>query len=252
MKFENNPHLIQPHGNEVIWRYMGLDKFIDLIINNRLYFTNAANLTDKYEISIPDSVIDRKREMLLNKEYDQESVENEIQIFKHYNEPYKNLTLVNCWSLGRHESYSQWKIYLDGSKSGVAIRTTVGKLKKAIENATQVYQEPIYISKVDYRSYIPPEKYNRITSVITKRNFYRSEEELRLFILHYPESETDNTPPYKIEKGRYVNLVIDELIESIYISPFVANWFHDAFQKMINEIRPNLVSKITVSEINDV
>ena len=48
-----NKNLDIPHGNTVIWRYVGLDKFLDLLISQELFFSNAAKMSDKYEGLIP-------------------------------------------------------------------------------------------------------------------------------------------------------------------------------------------------------
>ena len=48
-----NDNLDIPHGNTVIWRYVGLDKFLDLLMSQELFFTNAAHMSDKYEGLIP-------------------------------------------------------------------------------------------------------------------------------------------------------------------------------------------------------
>lgn len=45
--------ILKPHGNTVIWRYLGLEKFLDLLASNELFFTNAEKLTDKYEGVLP-------------------------------------------------------------------------------------------------------------------------------------------------------------------------------------------------------
>lgn len=48
-----NKNLDIPHGNTVIWRYIGLDRFLDLPMSQELFFSNAAKMFDKYEGFIP-------------------------------------------------------------------------------------------------------------------------------------------------------------------------------------------------------
>lgn len=71
-----------PHGNNIIWRYMGLDKFLDLIVNDRLFFGNADKLTDDYEVSLPKSLIERKKIELKKWGYSKRDIEEELAIYQ--------------------------------------------------------------------------------------------------------------------------------------------------------------------------
>jgi hypothetical protein len=241
-----------PHGNTIIWRYMGLDKFLDLITSSRLYFTNAAKMTDKYEGIIPRKNIDKKRRHLANYySTDPTDIETELSIYKHQYDDLRNLTLINCWSIRQHESYALWKIYLGGSKSGIAIRTTVSNLKKAIDGGGESYHEDVFLGKVAYSDYIPHDELSRFSIITTKNNFYEYEKELRLIIFHHPQSEGGVIQPYKIDIGRQYLVNVDQLIDQIYLSPFAGPWFEKAFRQVLAKVRPELVDKIALSEIMD-
>lgn len=243
--------LTVPHGNTTIWRYMGLDKFIDLLIHKQLFFTNVSRMTDKYEGSIPRRTLDKKRKHLKQDYYNTQDLNNELNIYQNYNNGMPELTLLNCWSINRYESYALWKIYLDGSKTGVAIKTTVSKLKKALEDGKEQFPEDIYIGEVKYRDYIPGDQLNRFSILTTKNQFYKFENELRLFILNYPKSEGGHDTPYNLEIGRKYSVDINTLIDQIYLSPFAGNWFEDAFKKTIDKVSPNLANRIVLSEVQD-
>ena len=122
----------KPWGTSIVWRYMGLDKFLDLIANSRLYFANVHNLTDQYEASLPADLA-RKHTELAEKEQAGELTEAEQALFEKMNQAIRASTLVNCWSIGKTESYALWKVYLGGAQAGVAIRTRLNNLRKAIK-----------------------------------------------------------------------------------------------------------------------
>ena len=63
MPFETHDDLGKPWGTSIIWRYMGLDKFLDLITNSRLFFANVHSLTDQYEASLPSALARRHAEL---------------------------------------------------------------------------------------------------------------------------------------------------------------------------------------------
>ncbi len=240
-----------PHGNTVIWRYLGLDKFLDLIVSSELFFTNAAKMTDKYEGRIPK----RNQESLL-KQLKKEGIslkeaEIESQVALHQINSLRELTLLNCWTISQHESYALWKIYLGGAKAGIAIKTTVGKLTRAIKSGKDPYDESIFISKVDYTDFIKDEPNNRFKVITTKNKFYEYERELRLFIFHYPLSEGGTKPPYDLSIGRRIKVDINELIDEIYLSPFTGRWFDNTIIDLIGKVNPELQKKIKNSEILD-
>lgn len=246
-----NKDLNQPHGNTVIWRYLGMDKFLDLLVSQELFFSNAATMSDKYEGLVPKRNQDYLLKSFKDDGLSKEDAEIERQKRLRQIHSLKELTLLNCWTINQSESYALWKIYLGGSKSGVAIRTTVSKLTKAINNAVDEYDEDIYISKVKYTDFIKEEPENRFNVITTKNKFYDYEKELRLFIFHYPFSEGGKRPPYDINIGRRLKVDISELIDEIYISPFVGKWFDKTLIKIINKINPDLSKRIKNSEILD-
>jgi hypothetical protein len=246
-----NENLESPHGNTVIWRYVGLDKFLDLLISQELYFSNAAKLSDKYEGLIPKRNQDYLLKTFKNKGLSIEQAEFERQKTLKNIHDLKALTLLNCWTINQSESYALWKIYLGGSKSGVAIRTTVSKLTKAIKKGNDPYKEDIYISKVKYTDFIKDNPENRFNIITTKNKFYEYEKELRLFIFHNPSESDNNNLPYDISEGRRLKIDLNELIDEIYLSPFVGKWFDTTLIAILNTINPELSKKIKNSEILD-
>ena len=250
---KKNEYLVRPHGNTVIWRYLSLDKFLDLLVTSEIFFSNAGRMTDKYEGTVP------KR----NRKYFVKHLTNQTEFFTPEEaeieagfkvesiDSFKNLTLLNCWTISQHESYALWKIYLGGAKAGVAIKTTVSKLEKAIRMGNDPVDDDIYLSKVNYTDYIKEGHDNRFKIITTKNDFYNYENELRLFILHFPKSEGGTVPPYDIRVGRRLKVDLNELIDSIYLSPFSGRWLDDTLIKTINAVKPDLTAKIENSEIYD-
>lgn len=251
MRIINHPDLDIPHGNTVIWRYMGLDKFLDLITHNRLFFTNVQNLTDKYEVSLPANVVKKKKKELITQGLSGRDLEEEQALFEWDNRSMRNLTLVNCWSMNTNESYALWKIYLGGSKAGIAIRTSISRLKKALVSGRDPIPEDVYIGEVKYTDFLPDSSISRFSLITTKRKFYEYENEVRLFILHYPRSEGGEKVSSNINAGRYVRVDLGIMIDQIYISPFVRFWFKESIETILNKTAPGLKHKLVTSSILD-
>ncbi len=255
MPFATHEHLEVPPGNAIIWRYMGLDKFLDLITNSRLFFTNVQNLTDKYETSLPANLA-RKRGELVEKERTGELVEAQPSTFEQTYRAIRETTLVNCWSLGRNESYALWKVYLRGARAGVAIRTSISNLREAITKGGELDNLEIYIGKVQYTDFMPEKYISEYNLVTIKRVFYEYEQELRLFILRPPYPEPATPPVYNPTLGRYVKIDVSSLVEKLYLSPFMGAWFKDAIVKILEKVQPEqaepkLAERIVMSSILD-
>lgn len=243
--------ILKPHGNTVIWRYLGIEKFLDLLATNELFFTNAEKMTDKYE-----GVLPKRNEKYILKQLKNEGLNNEdAEILFQYRLDQTNslraLTLLNCWTISQHESYALWKIYLGGAKSGVAIKTTVSRLENAIRKGRDPFDEDIYMSKVKYTDFIKDEPGSRFNVITTKNKFYEYENEIRLFIFNYQLSEGGTIPPYDISIGRRVKIDIRELIDEIYLSPFTGKWFDKTLIEIIEKFDPALKNRIKNSEIQD-
>ncbi len=195
-------------------------KFESLLNDSSLFFPNANKLSDQYEVSIPDSVLESKRKELKKSGLKGRDLEEELAVFHWETNPMKDLVLANCWSVSPHESYALWKIYLGGEKNGVAIRSAVSSLKKSIQNGGDPYPEEFFIGKIKYRSHLKQDELARLSVITTKKPFYDFEKELRIFIINYPLSEGGTVPPYDIHTGRSVIIDVPTLIHDVYVSPF--------------------------------
>lgn len=251
MKFVTHDHLEQPHGNAIVWRYMALDKFLDLLTHSRLFFTNAKNLTDEYDVTLPANTIAKKRKELKAQGLEGRDLEEELAVFQFNHHPMRDLTLVNCWSIGRDESYALWKIYLGGSTAGVAVRTSFGRIKKSIAAARDPYPEDIYSGIVQYKDFVPEKELSRFRLITTKRQFYEYEKEVRMFVIYFPRSEGGTKTPYDLRIGRHVNVDLSLLIDEIYVSPFVGPWLIESLENVIRKVAPTLSGKLKSSSIRD-
>ncbi len=225
---------------------MSIDKFLHLIVQGKLYFSRLSKMTDKYEGTVPELMFRKKIIEILQSESDKawENIHKE----KKYLEEFRDKTFINCWSIDRDESYALWKIYLSGSSCGVAIKTTVSKLRKSLE---KVKGNPdFFIGEVDYKVQFPIYPPNPQQLCVYKREFYKYEKELRAFFV-MEDSAFNENPSIKELDGWNVDIDINTLIDSIYLSPFTGGWFEASFRSIIEHIKPELVPLIQSSEIKD-
>lgn len=258
------------HGNTVIWRYMSLEKFIDLVLNRSIFFANATKLEDRFEMEIPLFSLEEKKKYYLSRGMDSKKVisvlDKEVLLAKKF----KENTYVNCWSRNNAESYALWKIYLGGSPNGVAIKSTVSKLTQCLENldSRQMNEldflrigmegfgqefdvDTIKIGEVKYQNQIDLKELDKSTLAVTKKAFYDYEKEIRVFATSKNQYLDSSTEEYQlgITTGFAIPIYLEKLIDSIVLSPYSTLWFKENLKKLINHLNPNLSEKIIDSEI---
>lgn len=236
-KFENLD------DNTVLWRYMSLDKLVDLLANNHLYFTPLVSFekSDPFEGYAPKVVIDglmnvvKQRHQKMQSTYEtlkqlkggdighHESIDSILDNFIPQSvSGFKSIaqaTSVNCWHANNFESEAMWKLYSDQGK-GIAIKTTVGRVVDSINACEQKHQ--ISFGKVKYLDFLDPELTfedcfgeDNILMPLLKRASFAHEQEVRLFISPVSDGENIEDPVAKS-----IKFDGNKLIDKIVISPF--------------------------------
>lgn len=233
--FRKNSDIVTPNGNKIIWRYMSLDKFFNLIHSKNLYLSKIVNLTDKFEGRLPpnkyfEGIRFSTKDGFIGSELYEKRSKQEFNILYDYG--------ISCWTMSTNENYALWKIYLDNMKSGVALKSTVGRLRKSIKSS-----ENFYIGEVKYGStFFDIEEPSDLQIICNKKIYYEYENEVRLIV---KDSDKKSNQSISLE----VNL--DILIDEIYISPFTKYWFHEGFKDIIQAFNPAISNKIRISDIRD-
>lgn len=240
-KFKSHKHLKVPAWNATLWRYMSITKFLDLVLSQRLCFVSPTQFSDGYEVTLPENIVN-----LLN---EHKGGIGDLYIEKMVSEveSMRKNALVSCWAQKRTESFAHWKVYLDGGKSGVAIKTNFKRLQEAV-SAQDI---EIFVGKVSYKDSLPLSKMSKESIITTKRTFYEYENEVRLFIQNNPQLGNSDSSTVSHVKYAHVDVDLDLLIDEIYLSPFEAAWFPNILTEVLRALNPNLVSKIRRSSIID-
>ncbi len=204
-----------------IFRYMDFSKFMDLLENKKLYFCKSNYFEDKYEGRMPEGFYCN---------WTKEMVEGHKGIYDEIDKHYG--AYITCWNIGSNESYALWKIYTNPN-TGIAIKTTVGKLKKALNNeAIQIYNVK-YIDSFDDKNqdcemphYLREAEngfsISRDVKEVYKLSTYKYEEEVRAIFI---DTSKDN--------GKKFDIDLATLVDEIYISPFASEWFENLVRKVM-------------------
>ena len=119
--------IIRPKDSTTLWRYMGFEKFINILAAGSLFFTRADKYDDKFEGYIPEAIM---------RYYGSPNIRIDPRL--------RQYIMCNCWHQGKEESMGMWDKY-HLRNGGIAIKTTIGNLKNCLPDTPN-----IFIDKVDY------------------------------------------------------------------------------------------------------
>ena len=224
-----------PSSDKVIWRFMSLAKFLDLMRTSSLYFSRLDILRklDPFEGTFTRPI----REAFERLASDEVAVRAFLQLGN--DEPIKPYmmsqfqpdnwrraqdrvfldTYVNCWHLSEEESASLWSVYAS-QVDGVAVKTTVGGLVKSLEATDQ----SILVGRVEYIDYLRDaiSITNALNPVFRKRTSFASDKELRACFMNVKRGRTEDVPI-----GIHVRCDMAQLIQEVRVSPLVQAWHVD-------------------------
>lgn len=241
----------KPPKNRVIWRYLSLDKYLDLLASQSIKFTQVDIAADQLETSLMLKQLERHgalegREQVLS------GVSSHIDRIKksHY---------ISCWAGKEHECRSLWFAYLGESRIGVVLKTTVGQVLESVEWGKYSYDYREVVYRNDFSD--PEELQVNTTLLNSKAPAYSSEAEIRFCvnesIIHYPEGQlSSKNPPVQIDpnslpKVLSYNLNLDSLVNEIWLSPYCQDWQIDMLVNTTDRLAPQLRFKMKRSDINE-
>ena len=213
--YENHPNVNPPQDDAVLWRYMDFTKFVSLLDKQALYFSRADKLGDPFEGSLSEVNRVLRPILLKNQGVPDDLISQITETAPTVLSQTPRLGVVNCWHENDYESEAMWKLYAR-AHDGIAIKTTFEKLAGSLE-----CEDPIYIGQVNYADYAStfiPEG-NTLMTLLTKRNSFEHEREVRAIALNFPDP--DNSV------GRYYEVTLSTLIDEIMVAPQAPDWFSD-------------------------
>lgn len=201
--------ILTPPSNsrQLLWRYMTLERLVDLLETQELFFTHAP----KFDDGLEGLLTKRTREHLFNWFISQgssfEIAKKEIEEYEANHEAF----YANCWHMNDFESYLMWKAYAD---RGYAIRTTFERIQSSFE----LFKGSITgggVSYVDFEKDVTPLG-NVFNHVVTKDLPYRDEREFRLFFWCH---DLKNQMIKPSSDGIRVAIDVRLLVERVFVNP---------------------------------
>lgn len=192
------------NSEQIIWRYISIEKLIDLLLNKRLIFPPISSMSDQNEVSWILSTITPETEKY------RKGLQHHVDTLRANN-------FISCWTKNSNEKISLWRHYLGKEFMGVAIKSTVGNLYDKINWGDK------YSFSIEEVKYYKSLKFSDAESdiiIYSKSIAYKDEEEIRVFAKPSSNSIKDgrikrDEPP----KYLSIDVDVDNFIEEIIISP---------------------------------
>jgi hypothetical protein len=213
----NNPNIKLPEDpNTVVWKYLDLSKFLDLLMSDKLFMSRSDKFEDQYEGTFSEPTFEEIKKL---------STDNPD--FLNYYKTHREKVAISSWHINEYESFAMWQIFTQNSE-GLAIQSTIGRLQDSLASETNFKQ---YIGEVNYIDYkkehIPFD--DMFFPFLFKRKSFQYEGEVRI-ITDIGESDI------KINEGLKINVDINQLIEKIYIHPKSENWYKNLVIQLVKQL----------------
>jgi hypothetical protein len=213
----NNPNIKLPEDpNTIVWKYLDLSKFLDLLLSKKLFMSRSDKFEDQYEGTFSEPTFEEIKKLSINNPE-----------FLDYYKTHREKVAISSWHINEYESFAMWQIFTQNSE-GLAIQSTIGRLQNALDPEKKLNQ---YIGEVNYIDYkkehIPFD--DKFFPFLFKRKSFQYEREVRIL------SDTGNDV-IKINDGLKINVDINELIEKIYIHPKSENWYKNLVIQLVKQL----------------
>lgn len=231
--YQHRPDLDQPKDEVVLWRYFTILKFEKLIKDQSIYFSRADKFDDPLEGRTPRGTV---REMYRSSPH---FVAGSVHMVR---DMFRGKTYVSCWREDQEESHAMWESYA-ANATGVALKTTVGRLKSSI-----TAEESFVLARVRYLDFDSHPNVNDVhQQMLIKSLDFQGESEVRLIHLtDVTGGRLDVVMQPKIELGLNLKTNLYDLVEEVVMGANASVSDMEKVKKGLLEI--NCLTKLRMSK----
>jgi hypothetical protein len=236
MAIETYPDQHEPENQDaVIWRFMNMKKFRDLMTTRELYFCRADMFFDQSE-GLPPEGYHPFPDLNPLDLRDRQKLDDSIGCVAQFREAF----YVNCWHLFREETCKMWEKY---GEDGVAICSRY----RLLESALDAMADRACLGLVRYGSQ-GVTGWNLFRFIFTKRVEYADEQEVRalLWIIDPHAAinrhvDIDNrahlrpltSPPNRVLDGHRRRVDLQALVTEIVVTPWASSKTFDEIGDLV-------------------
>lgn len=255
MPYEVHQSITTPPSEAIIWKYMDFTKFMSLLDTESLFFSRLDILQkeDPYEGSFTrqnfkllnakwEDLSEKERNNHKNKKSFEKYIHAHKWIFERIPILQPQATFVSCWHISEHESHAMWKIYASFGY-GIAIKTSISNL---IVSLKEYRDFNVFIGQIEYKDYendfIGVD--NLFNPIFCKRRSFEHEKEVRAIIWTPDSGKNDilssGVNSFEDVYGIKVPIILNQLVEAIYISPNSPFWIKEMIKSILNKYGFNI------------
>ena len=215
--YKENPNSTLPENlDTIVWKYLDLSKFLDLLLSQKLFMSRSDKFEDQYEGTFSEPTFEEIKKLS----------ENNPEFLDYYKSK-REKVIISSWHINEYESFAMWQIFTQNSE-GLAIQSTVKRLQNALipeKNYDQFIGEVNYI---DYKKEHIPFN-DAFFPFLFKRKSFQYEREVRII-------SDVSANKIAINDGLKINVDINQLIEKIYIHPKSENWYKKLVIELVEKL----------------
>jgi hypothetical protein len=212
-----NPNInLTDDPDTIVWKYLDLSKFLDLLMSKKLFMSRSDKFEDQYEGTFSEPTFEEIKKLSINN-----------PDFLQYYKTHREKVAISSWHINEYESFAMWQIFTQNTE-GLAIQSTIGRLQNALIPENNYKQFIGEVNYIDYKKeYIPFD--DMFFPFLFKRKSFQYEREVRI-ITDVAENKTT------LNDGLKINVDIDQLIETIYIHPKSENWYKNLVIDLVKQL----------------
>lgn len=214
--YKSNPNISIPDSDTVVWKYLDLSKFLDLLMSQKLFMSRSDKFEDQYEGTFSEPTFEEIKKI----------AENNPEFLDVYKTQRKNV-IISSWHINEYESFAMWQIFTQNSE-GLAIQSTIGRIQESLHLENQFEQHIGEVNYIDYKKeYIPFD--DDFFPFLFKRKSFQYEREVRII-------SNLSAHNLNINEGVKIDVDINKLIEKIYIHPKSENWYKNLVIQLVKQL----------------
>jgi len=224
MYIENSNIKLSDNDSTIVWKYLDLSKFLDMLLSEKLFMSRSDKFEDQYEGTFSEPTFEEIKKI----------AENNPKFLDYY-KSHREKVVISSWHANEYESFAMWQIFTKNNE-GLAIQSTIGRIKDALQPEKHFEQFIGEVNYIDYKKdFIPFD--DTFFPFLFKRKSFQYEKEIRII----SDVSQNNVI---IDNGLKINVDINSLIEKIYIHPKSENWY----KKLVIELVEKLGFDFTIEK----
>ncbi|HEU4496515.1 MAG TPA: hypothetical protein VFR70_05655 [Flavobacterium sp.] len=215
--YRNNPNISLPENlDTVVWKYLDLSKFLDLLMSRKLFMSRSDKFEDQYEGTFSEPAFEEIKKI----------AEHNPAFLDSYKSQ-REKVVISSWHINEYESFAMWQIFTQNSE-GLAIQSTIRRIQEALHLESQYEQHIGKVNYIDYKKeYIPFD--DDFFPFLFKRKSFQYEREVRII-------SNLSAHSLKINEGVKIDVDLNKLIEKVYIHPKSENWYKNLVIQLVRQL----------------